>query len=590
MRYKSGALSQSGFYKTQRNTFTRNQFWPSYSILPDDGKIMGLFAVWPDRTNYFTFLGTGGTSYTIDYGDGSTPQTYSSAVQADYIYDYDDPNLSGTNAPVTIYSGSNFINRSNHGLLDGQEIRLYGSSQVNSLTPYYVKLIDANNFFISLTPGGSTVTFASSETAYLLPYKIAIITITGSITTAGFTQFPTSIGSISRAFSSGWLELIIAMPTLTSFLLGNSTTNRPTFDQIEIVKVLSMASIDTFADKFRNLYNVREVYFSENIAGATNASSMFNGCINLERINTFNTSNVTTFSSIFNSCYKLKEAPRLDYSKATNVSTAFQDCFSLEYVPDLNLTSACSSMGSMFTGCKSLKSAPNLGVTSNVITMTSLFVNCYSLEYIPDIDCTSATSLSSIFQGCTSLKNAPKLLNVNKASTVSSLFSGCHNLKNVPYMDTANVKIFSSMFNECYSLESIPELDLSTANNVNSMFVNCVSLKEYNLANTPNIINVYNNFHTNCWNLKEVPALNMSNTNINLNSVFSNCPNLNRIKAYGISNTVSVATCQLSNTGLEEIFTNLATVTSKTITITDNPGAASCDRTIATAKGWTVSG
>ncbi len=60
-----------------------------------------------------------------------------------------------------------------------------------------------------------------------------------------------------------------------------------------------------------------------------------------------------------------------------------------------------------------------------------------------------------------------------------------------------------------------------------------------------------------------------------------------------MSKTISYTSCNLSRLALIEIFNNLVTVTSQSITITDNPGAAlltAADRLIATNKGWTITG
>lgn len=45
----------------------------------------------------------------------------------------------------------------------------------------------------------------------------------------------------------------------------------------------------------------------------------------------------------------------------------------------------------------------------------------------------------------------------------------------------------------------------------------------------------------------------------------------------------------LNSDQLNNVFTNLGTAAGvQTITITGNPGAATCNTAIATAKGWTV--
>jgi hypothetical protein len=65
---------------------------------------------------------------------------------------------------------------------------------------------------------------------------------------------------------------------------------------------------------------------------------------------------------------------------------------------------------------------------------------------------------------------------------------------------------------------------------------------------------------------------------------------LTRIQAKDFKFTFSVASCNLSSSALNEIYTNLPTVSGQTITVSGNYGTAGDDPTIATAKGWTVSG
>jgi hypothetical protein len=53
--------------------------------------------------------------------------------------------------------------------------------------------------------------------------------------------------------------------------------------------------------------------------------------------------------------------------------------------------------------------------------------------------------------------------------------------------------------------------------------------------------------------------------------------------------TVSYSSCKLSTTALNDVFSGLGIASgTQTITITNNPGAATCDRSIATGKNWTV--
>ena len=72
--------------------------------------------------------------------------------------------------------------------------------------------------------------------------------------------------------------------------------------------------------------------------------------------------------------------------------------------------------------------------------------------------------------------------------------------------------------------------------------------------------------------------------------MFDICNSVSRIQAKEFKYTFSVANCKLGATELNEIYTNLPTVTGQTITVSGNYGTATDDPTIATAKGWTVTG
>jgi len=72
--------------------------------------------------------------------------------------------------------------------------------------------------------------------------------------------------------------------------------------------------------------------------------------------------------------------------------------------------------------------------------------------------------------------------------------------------------------------------------------------------------------------------------------MFNNCYALSSIKMINIKESFSILNCSLDAAALNELYTNLSTVTGKTITVTGNPGVTGDNPAIATAKGWTVTG
>ena len=123
------------------------------------------------------------------------------------------------------------------------------------------------------------------------------------------------------------------------------------------------------------------------------------------------------------------------------------------------------------------------------------------------------------------------------------------------------------MFQYCYSLTSVPLFDTSLSTSMNSMFNDCKVL---------NIIPAFSfSSVTSAWAI--------SNT-------FGNNSSLTRMQATGLSKTFSLASCKLSADALDEVYTNLPTVTGQTITVTGNYGVSGDNPAIATAKGWMLVG
>jgi hypothetical protein len=122
------------------------------------------------------------------------------------------------------------------------------------------------------------------------------------------------------------------------------------------------------------------------------------------------------------------------------------------------------------------------------------------------------------------------------------------------------------MFYGCYSLQTIPLLNTSAGTTFTYMFFNCFSLQSIPLLNT---------------------ALGTT-----FGSMLSGCYSLKKCILQGAKKNSSINNSILGATELNNLFTALGTSTpaGQSITITGNPGAATCTRSIATAKGWTVIG
>ena len=183
--------------------------------------------------------------------------------------------------------------------------------------------------------------------------------------------------------------------------------------------------------------------------------------------------------------------------------------------------------------------------TSNVTNMDSMFYEFGSLTTIPLLDTSSVTKMSYMFYSCSSLTEIPPM-DTSSVTNMNSMFLGCYSLTTVPLLDTSNVTNMSSMFSGCSSLTGIPALDMSSATSVSGF------------------------------------AGFTGNNASKLTSLTS-------FKAFGATRGWVMQGTQLNAAALNEVFTNLGTASgSQTLDVRDNPGSATCNPSIATAKGWTV--
>jgi hypothetical protein len=614
--------------------WVRNPSWLALTAVGDsEQRFRGLVAVFPQGAYLALNATTSTGTYTVDWGDGSS-ENIASNTQANKFIDFNDADLANTNAPVTLTDAGDLVERTAHGYVNGMEVRFYNIVSTTGLTTaqtYYVVSATANDFQVAATVGGSAIALTTNGSATLLPYKQAIVNVTP--TTANLSTFNLNLKNTAtglQAYETGWLDIEIGGPNLTASGLTIGGTN-VRFAMCERAALRNIGSCTSFASLFSAFRGLREVVITAstsavtnisnmflncsnlvsaplfNTAAVTNMESAFNGCNNLSVVPLLNTTLVTNMSSMFAACSSLATIPLLNTAAATNISNMFLNCSSLTTLPLLNTAAATNAnnmfngcgalatipllnttlvtnMSSMFANCRSLATIPLLN-TAAATDMSNMFLTCASLAFIPLLNTASASNMSSMFQNCSSLTSFP-LLNTAAAQAMNSMFSACRVLTTIPLLNTAAATNINNMFNACSSLATIPLLNTAAATNMSSMFNGCSSLATIPLLNTAAATDMSNMF-VNCNSLQSIPALTVSavSSSGNFSGIFTNCLSLSRIEASNFRFTFSVAGCRLGETELEEIFTNLPTVTSsQTITISNNVGLG----TSVTARSTTT--
>jgi len=364
-------------------------------------------------------------------------------------------------------------------------------------------------------------------------YRQAIVSIVpqaaNSLTSISFNFKHSQAGL--QAYRTPWLDISVCAASCTSLTFGGTTGN------LALLERATMVSIGTI----------------------TNGSSMFSSCIALQSVPLFSLSAMTNGFYMFSGCTALRSVPLFDFSAMTNGQACFINCTSLQSVPLFNL-GAMTSGTNMFQGCTSLQSVPLF----NLSAMTGgsfMFTGCTSLQSVPLFNLAVMTNGQAFIQNCTSLQSVP-LFNLGAMTNGTNMFSGCTALQSVPLFNLSAVTSGGSMFQSCTALQSVPLFNLGAMTNGFYMFAFCAALQS-------------------------IPLFNLT-AMTNGGGFLLSCSSQSRCRATGISTTISFSANRMSATQLNELYTNLATVTAKTITVSGNWGYAASDTTIATAKGWTV--
>lgn len=579
--------------------WVRNPSWLALTAVGDsEQRFRGLVAVFP-QSSYLALNATTSTgTYTVDWGDGSTSVNVASGTQADYLFDFNDADLAGTNAPVKLTDSGDLVERVDkdnndiaHGYSNGMEVRFYNIVSTTGLTEaqtYYVINATTNNFQVTTKVGDATqiVALTTDGFATLLPYKQAIVNVTP--TTANLSTFNLNVKNNTtglQAYETGWLDIEVGSPNFTSITLGGSNVR---FAMCERAAVRSFGSDTDQSSLFESFRKLQQVVLG-NTASVTNMFRLFSNCSSLTTVPLFNTAAATNMREMFSGCSSLTSVPLLNTISAQNMELMFAGCKLLTTVPLFN-TVAATNMRDMFTSCSSLTSVP-LFNTAACTNMFGTFGGCTALTNVPLFDTTSVQNMQSMFNNCFSLITIPPF-NTPALTNSIGMFLNCTSLTHVPLFNTAAVTSMFLMFAGCVSLTNLPLFNTALVTNMEAMLAGCTSLTTIPLFNTAAVTNA-NSLVDGCQSLSSVPALNVSavSSSGNFNNIFRNCSSLSRIQAANFNYTFSVANCKLGATELNEIYTNLPTVaTTQTITVTGNHGTAGDTPSIAENKGWTVAG
>lgn len=217
-----------------------------------------------------------------------------------------------------------------------------------------------------------------------------------------------------------WMELGTVNNLTNLFLSCRNLVKVPAYDTSNATSMAGMFSSCTSLVEVPN-FNTTKV---------TDISSVFNNCTSLNQVPRWDTANVTTIASAFATCVSLKEVPSTsgnnwNTSKVTTMNGTFAGCLNLLQGPDYD-TANVTDMTNMFSACGTIIKTPDYN-TANVTLLNTMFSGCTSLQIAPTLDTTKVTSVTGMFTNCINLKSVPayNLANVtNGGSTMINTATG----------------------------------------------------------------------------------------------------------------------------------------------------------------------
>lgn len=257
--------------------------------------------------------------------------------------------------------------------------------------------------------------------------------------------------------------------------------------------------------------------------------------------------------------HRLLEQVTIKEQQLTDVSYLFNICSNLQSVPLFD-TSRVTTMAAMFWGAMRFSNVPHFD-TRNVTSMGDMFRECYSVEQVPAFDTSKVTTMACMFRYAVSLREPP-LFDTSNVENMTMMFQYCWNLRRVPRYNTAKVTNMRWMFQNCFVLQNVPAFDTSNLVDMRSMFSGAQAL----LA---------------------VPALNVARVD-DFSGTFNGCGRLSQNLLQGATRDLDVSNQSLSSAELNRIYSNLGTVSGKTINVSGNYGVQGQDPSLATNKGWLV--
>lgn len=252
--------------------------------------------------------------------------------------------------------------------------------------------------------------------------------------------------------------------------------------------------------------------------GTFSLTSMFMNCTALTTVTLpagGAASATVSFQNAFLGCAKLTGVANLDrFTAASNFSSTFDGCKELQSItlPEPANAGKSISFNNAFYGCKALTGVKNLDKYTNVSDFGGVFMGCVELESVtlcPTGSSTADVPFITAFYNCAKLTSIVNFDQFTTTSDFTSTFYNCKELQSIPLpvpADPGKSSTFNSTFSSCTKLERIENLkEYTNIQSLSGTFSRCGRLLYVEFGSVPgSASSAFSDANPNC--LKYVPA------------------------------------------------------------------------------------
>lgn len=574
----------------ERTPWSRPAEWLDMTVAENDDKVQILYQVWDGFDNrisgYMTTDVADTSQYTVDWGDGSTDD-YASGALYSHAFDF-----------ATIGAETTLPNGARQVLITITPKGGDSLLRMTHLGEYWATVGDYN--------------MQQQQTAYHHQLQMDI-------------SMPNANGpcDLSRTYNADFAAPV-AMEYIKIWDFGHGTLPDEAFAHFRGLRRLDLPSVMT---------------------GPTSLDAWFAGCWQLDEINGDTSFPNANFDqpNVFTLCYDLSKGPNwqlgsgatilggffsgvemeenmMDLSSATSIIIS-QSAVKLKRINwasivPANITAfSCSAPNMEYDDAVMAQIIPNLTTANNLyygrlshvgevsidLTGKTEADYCFAFNYNMT-KCTVTVDSSfrgarGMFQNCEYLEEVVFIGDTSNIDDTYFMFHDCYRLKTVTGLeDLSKVTDCQNMYERCRTMEVAPTHVFGTAlTTARTMFSYAECLRDASGLDFSACVNctTYNNSFFNCDALRELNVNMAGVTSYNNALAFASggARAIEKATFTGLRFGTALRNTNMKGSALDAFYTALGTASgTQTIYITSSAGVGTDDPTIATGKGFTVSG